>query len=41
VENSPYDDNFQDDQQQHKILMDVMLAKASTLLYDGFTSNML
>jgi hypothetical protein len=41
MENPPYDVNFQDDQQQHKILMDAMLAKALTLLYEGFTINML
>jgi hypothetical protein len=40
MENPPYDDNFQDDQQQHEILMDAMLAKASTPLYEGFTTNM-
>jgi len=39
MENPPYDVNFQDDQQQHEILMDAMLAKTSTLLYEGFTTN--
>jgi hypothetical protein len=41
MENPPYDDNFQDDQQQHEILMDAMLAKASTPLYESFTTNIL
>jgi hypothetical protein len=41
MEISPYDVNFQDDQQQHEILMDAMLAKALTLLYEGSTTNML
>jgi len=41
MENPPYDLNFQDDQQQHEILMDAMLAKTSTPLYEGFTINML
>jgi len=41
MENPPYNVNFQDDQQQHEILMDTMLAKVLTVLYEGFTTNML
>jgi hypothetical protein len=41
MENPPYDVNFQDDQQQHEILMDAMWAKALTSLYEGFTTSML
>jgi hypothetical protein len=41
MENLPNDVNFLDDQGQHEFLMEAMLAKASTPLYDVSTISML
>jgi hypothetical protein len=41
MEDPPNDVNLLDDQGQHEVLMEAMLAKASTPLYDASTTSML